>query len=90
MTKDPQNNTISRWKEDGKLHVFMDAFETSAKFKQWFQDEILRNGNCMNSDHWDVLLKRYRRFRILCYMLQTNLLKVAGILKQVKSDPSEF
>ncbi|XP_021913424.1 uncharacterized protein LOC110826763 isoform X2 [Zootermopsis nevadensis] len=59
MTKDPQNNTISRWKEDGKLHVFMDAFETPAKFIQWFQDEILRNGNCMNSNHWDVLLKRF-------------------------------
>jgi hypothetical protein len=64
MTKDPQNNVISRWKDDGKLHVFKDTLESTAKFQQWFQDEILQNENCMNGDHWDLLLNRYYRFQI--------------------------
>jgi hypothetical protein len=64
MTKDPQNNTISRWKEDGKLHVFMDNLSTAAAFQQWFQDVVLQNGNCMSGDHWNLLLKRYYRFEM--------------------------
>jgi hypothetical protein len=59
MTKDPQNNTILRWKEDGKLHVFSDTLGTATKFQQWFQDEILQNGKSMSAEHWDALLKRY-------------------------------
>lgn len=58
-TRDPQNNTILRWKEDGKLHVFSDTLGAPAKFQQWFQDEILENGKSMSAEHWDVLLKRF-------------------------------
>jgi hypothetical protein len=62
MTRDPQNNTILRWKEDGKLHVFSETLGAAEIFQQWFHDEILQNGKPMNENHWDLLLKRYYKF----------------------------
>ncbi|XP_023703812.1 uncharacterized protein LOC111862551 isoform X3 [Cryptotermes secundus] len=59
MTRDPQNNTILRWKEDGKLHVFSETLGAPEKFQQWFHDEILQNGKPMNENHWDLLLRRF-------------------------------
>jgi len=64
MTKDPQNNTILRWKEDGKLHVFSDTLGEQKTFQEWFQDEILENEKSMSAEHWDVLLKRYLKFHL--------------------------
>jgi len=58
MTRDPQNNAILRWKEDGKLHVFSDTLGAQKTFQEWFQDEILENGKSMSAERWDVLLKR--------------------------------
>jgi hypothetical protein len=62
MTRDPHNNTILRWKEDGKLHVFSETLGSRATFEQWFHDGIIQNGKIMNEDHWDLLLKRYYEF----------------------------
>jgi hypothetical protein len=59
MTRNPQNNAILRWKEDGKLHVFSETLGAPEKFHQWFHDEILKNGKPMSENHWDLLLKRY-------------------------------
>jgi predicted transposase YbfD/YdcC len=63
-TKDPQNNITLRWKEDGKLHVFLDTLATPSKFQQWFQDEILQNGKSMDGDNWNLLLRRYYKLHV--------------------------
>ncbi|XP_069676761.1 uncharacterized protein [Periplaneta americana] len=58
-TKDPQNKIISRWKEDGGMHVFSNILNSPANFKEWFKSEILQNGTPIDGKHWNLLFKRF-------------------------------
>lgn len=39
-TKDPKQQVIKRWKEDGDLHVFEDVLSDQQKFNVWFRETV--------------------------------------------------
>ncbi|XP_068085763.1 uncharacterized protein [Anabrus simplex] len=58
-TRDPQDNIITRWKDDGNLHAFKDIFQSEDSFQEWFQNNILQSPSVFGDDTWKRIFQRF-------------------------------
>lgn len=56
-TRDPKQQTMRRWKEDGNLHVFENVIQNQMEFDRWFLETVL-NSCWMEEQHFITLLNR--------------------------------
>lgn len=56
-TRDPKQQIMRRWKEDGNLHVFENALQNQVEFEKWFQNVILSDRTVCEK-HFSALIKR--------------------------------
>lgn len=57
LTRDPKQQVMKRWKEDGNLHVFEGMLQDQKGFNKWFQETVL-NGRTTDERNFIALLNR--------------------------------
>lgn len=57
LTRDPKQQLMARWKEDGNLHVFENILQSQMEFDKWFLTVALKS-NPISEETFTALINR--------------------------------